>query len=147
VAASREIRVEDPHDAIVRVDAVTIRGTDLHILKGYVPEVTGGWILGHEAVGTEIATGDARGDVSVGDRVLVSCFPACGRCRYCREARYGQRLRGGGWILGHSVDGTQAEYVRVPFADLVPLENTIRAVTCADVVGSSGALVLVDQAP
>ena len=104
-------------DAIVRVDATTICGTDLHILKGDVAEVTDGRILGHEAVGTVEAIGASVRNVAVGDRVLVSCITSCGSCRFCREARYGQCLGGGGWILGHLIDGTQAEYVRVPFAD------------------------------
>ena len=104
-------------DAIVRVDAVTICGTDLHILKGDVPAVTDGRILGHEAVGTVEAVGAGVKTVKVGDRVLVSCITSCGVCRFCREGRYGQCVGGGGWILGHKIDGTQAEYVRVPFAD------------------------------
>ncbi len=104
-------------DAIVRVDATTICGTDLHILKGDVPEVIDGRILGHEAVGTVEAIGSAVQTLKVGDRVLVSCITSCGRCRFCREGRYGLCLGGGGWILGHTIDGTQAEYVRVPFAD------------------------------
>ena len=107
----------DPGDAIVRVDAVTICGTDLHILGGDVPAVAEGRILGHEAVGTVVETGLAVGGVNVGDRVLISCISACGRCAYCRTGRYGQCLGGGGWILGHLINGTQAEYVRVPFAD------------------------------
>ena len=105
-------------DAIVRVDAATICGTDLHILKGDVPAVTDGRILGHEAVGTVEAIGSGVKTVGVGDRVLVSCITTCGTCRYCREGHSGQCLGGGGWILGHKIDGTQAEYVRVPFADL-----------------------------
>jgi alcohol dehydrogenase len=107
----------DDTDAIVRVDSVTICGTDLHILKGDVPAVTDGRILGHEAVGTieEVGAGVKR--VHPGDKVLVSCISACGSCRFCREGQYGQCLGGGGWILGHLIDGTQAEYVRVPFAD------------------------------
>jgi len=104
-------------DAIVRVDCTTICGSDLHILRGDVPEVTPGRILGHEAVGTVEVVGSAVTNLARGDRVLVSCISACGRCRYCRESRYGQCLGGGGWILGHLIDGTQAEYVRVPFAD------------------------------
>jgi len=107
----------DDTDAIVRVDAVTICGTDLHILKGDVREVTPGRTLGHEAVGTVEAIGAGVKHVHVGDRVLVSCITACGACRFCREGHYGQCLGGGGWILGHLIDGTQAEYVRVPFAD------------------------------
>ena len=109
--------IVDDTDAIVRVDAVTICGTDLHILKGDVPEVTGGRVLGHEAVGTVESVGAGVKNVKPGDRVLVSCITACGACRFCREGAYGQCLGGGGWILGHLIDGTQAEYVRVPFAD------------------------------
>ena len=109
--------IQDDTDAVVRVDSVTICGTDLHILKGDVPAVTDGRILGHEAVGTVESVGSAVKNLRPGDRVLVSCITACGSCRYCREGRYGQCLGGGGWILGHLIDGTQAEYVRVPFAD------------------------------
>ena len=109
--------VIDDTDAVVRVDAVTICGTDLHILKGDVPAVTDGRILGHEAVGTVESVGTGVKNVGPGDRVLVSCITACGACRYCRDGSYGQCLGGGGWILGHKIDGTQAEYVRVPFAD------------------------------
>jgi len=109
--------VIDDTDAIVRVDAVTICGTDLHILKGDVPAVTDGRILGHEAVGTVQEVGAGVKNVRPGDRVLVSCISACGRCSYCRQSAYGQCLGGGGWILGHRIDGTQADYVRVPFAD------------------------------
>jgi alcohol dehydrogenase len=109
--------IVDPTDAIIGVDTTTICGTDLHILKGDVPEVTDGRVLGHEAVGTVEAVGAAVTTLRPGDRVLVSCISACGRCRFCREGRYGQCLGGGGWILGHLVDGTQAEYVRIPFAD------------------------------
>ena len=108
----------DDTDAIVRVDAVTICGTDLHILKGDVPAVTDGRILGHEAVGTVECGRRRRQDPS---RSATGCWsrasPSCGTCRYCREGTYGQCLGGGGWILGHKIDGTQAEYVRVPFAD------------------------------
>jgi alcohol dehydrogenase len=104
-------------DAIIKVDAVTICGTDLHILKGDVPAVTSGRILGHEAVGTVQEVGPGVKNVKPGDRVLVSCITSCGACRFCREGSYGQCLGGGGWILGHKIDGTQAELVRVPFAD------------------------------
>jgi alcohol dehydrogenase len=109
--------IQQDTDAVVQVDSVTICGTDLHILKGDVPAVTDGRILGHEAVGTVVEIGSGVKNVRVGDRVLVSCITACGRCRYCRQGSYGQCLGGGGWILGHRIDGTQAEYVRVPFAD------------------------------
>jgi len=132
--------LQDREDAIVRVDAVTICGTDLHILKGDVPEVESGRILGHEAVGTVLEIGEGVREIAVGDRVLISCISGCGRCRYCREGSYGQCLGGGGWVLGHLIDGTQAEFVRVPFADtslyLIP-----------DVVGDDDALMLADILP
>jgi alcohol dehydrogenase len=109
--------VRDDTDAIVRVDATTICGTDLHILRGDVPETTAGTILGHEAVGTIVEVGSGVKARKAGDRVLVSCISACGHCRFCRQGSYGQCVGGGGWILGHTIDGTQAEFVRVPFAD------------------------------
>jgi alcohol dehydrogenase len=111
-------KIVDPRDAIIRVDTVTICGTDLHILKGDVPEVTPGRILGHEAVGTVVDTGSGVTGLKEGDRVLASCISACGVCRYCRQGQYGQCRNGGGWILGHTVDGVQAEYARLPFAEL-----------------------------
>jgi alcohol dehydrogenase len=111
-------KIVEPRDAIIRVDTVTICGTDLHILKGDVPEVTPGRILGHEAVGTVVDVGSGVSGLKEGDRVLASCISACGVCRYCREGQYGQCRNGGGWILGHTVDGVQAEYARLPFADL-----------------------------
>jgi len=111
-------QIVDATDAIIRVDAATICGTDLHILKGDVPEVAPGRILGHEAVGTVVEIGDAVSGLMPGDRVVASCISACGRCGYCRDGRYGQCTGGGGWILGHTVDGVQAEYARIPFADM-----------------------------
>ena len=109
--------INEPEDAIVRIDTTTICGTDLHILKGDVPTVEAGRSLGHEAVGTVMAVGSAVRDVKEGDRVLVSCISSCGRCVYCKRGMYSQCLNGGGWILGHLIDGTQAEHVRIPFAD------------------------------
>jgi alcohol dehydrogenase len=109
--------IEQPTDAIVQIDTTTICGTDLHILKGDVPTVTDGRTLGHEAVGTVVESGSGVEDIQQGDKVLVSCISACGRCKYCRRGLQSQCLSGGGWILGHLVDGTQAEYVRTPFAD------------------------------
>ncbi|AUN41906.1 zinc-binding dehydrogenase [Tsukamurella tyrosinosolvens] len=109
--------IKEPTDAIVRIDAATICGTDLHILRGDVPEVSNGRILGHEAVGTVTETGDGIRMLQRGDRVLVSCITSCGACRYCRARRFGQCDGGGGWILGHTIDGVQAESVRIPFAD------------------------------
>jgi alcohol dehydrogenase len=109
--------IQVPTDAIVRVDTSTICGTDLHILKGDVPETTPGTVLGHEAVGTVVEVGSAVSTLRPGDRVLVSCITSCGRCRFCREGHYGLCTGGGGWIFGHLIDGLQAEYARVPFAD------------------------------
>jgi len=130
----------DEGDAIVRIDATTICGTDLHILKGDVPEVHQGRILGHEAVGTVWEVGDGVRRLCPGDRVLVSCISACGSCQYCREGRYGQCLEGGGWVLGHTVDGTQAEFVRVLYAD----HSTFRIL---DGVSDEQALMLADILP
>jgi alcohol dehydrogenase len=110
--------IQDPRDAVIRVDTVTICGTDLHILGGDVPAVSPGRILGHEAVGTVVSVGSGVSGLAEGDRVLASCISACGVCRFCREGSYGQCRGGGGWILGHLVDGVQAQYARIPFADL-----------------------------
>ena len=110
-------KIEKPTDAIVKIDTATICGTDLHILKGDVPTVKPGTILGHEAVGTIVETGSAVTNFVIGDRVLVSCVTSCGRCRFCKEGRYGQCIGGGGWIFGHLINGLQADYARVPFAD------------------------------
>ncbi len=107
----------EPTDAIVRIDTATICGTDLHILKGDVPEVAPGTVLGHEAVGTVVEVGSAVTTFAAGDRVLISCITACGRCRFCKEGHYGLCIGGGGWILGHLIDGVQAELARIPFAD------------------------------
>jgi alcohol dehydrogenase len=109
--------IVDATDAIVRIDTATICGTDLHILKGDVPEVQPGTILGHEAVGTVVEKGSAVTTLEKGDRVLVSCITACGRCRFCKEGHYGICVGGGGWILGHLINGLQADFARVPFAD------------------------------
>jgi alcohol dehydrogenase len=109
--------IVEPTDAIVRIDVATICGTDLHILKGDVPEVTPGTILGHEAVGTVVEVGSAVTTIEPGDQVLVSCITSCGRCRFCKEGHYGLCTGGGGWIFGHRIDGLQAELARVPFAD------------------------------
>jgi alcohol dehydrogenase len=110
--------IRDIHDAIIQVDAATICGSDLHILKGDVPAVTPGRVLGHEAVGTIVEVGSAVGTLRPGDRVVASCISGCGRCAYCRQGRYGQCRGGGGWILGHLIDGVQAQYARIPFADM-----------------------------
>jgi alcohol dehydrogenase len=112
----------DPTDAIVQVDTTTICGTDLHILKGDVPAVTDGRILGHEGVGTITEVGQAVSKLSVGDRVIISCITSCGSCSYCHQQLPAHCLddegtSGIGWIFGHLIDGTQADYVRVPFAE------------------------------
>jgi alcohol dehydrogenase len=115
-------RIQMPTDAIVKIETTTICGTDLHILKGDVPTVEHGRILGHEGVGVVTEVGEAVTEITVGDRVIVSCISACGKCGYCLEGMYSHCLAdegapGIGWILGHLIDGTQAEYVRVPFAE------------------------------
>ena len=109
--------IQEPTDIVVKIDTSTICGTDLHILKGDVPAVQPGTILGHEAVGTVTEIGAAVTTVAVGDRVLISCISSCGRCRFCKEGHYGLCSGGGGWIFGHLINGLQAEYARVPFAD------------------------------
>ena len=115
-------QIIQPTDVIVRVDTTTICGTDLHILKGDVPAVAEGRILGHEGVGTIAEVGSAVSTLEVGDRVIISCISACGACSYCHQGLYAHCLAdegssGIGWILGHLIDGTQAEMVRVPFGD------------------------------
>jgi alcohol dehydrogenase len=111
--------IQEPTDVVVRVDTTTICGTDLHILHGDVAAVTDGRILGHEAVGTVTAVGDAVRGFAVGDRVLVPAITRCGRCEYCQRGMpsHCETVGGIGWIFGHLIDGTQAEQVRVPYAD------------------------------
>jgi len=108
--------VDKPTDAVVRITHTTICGTDLHILKGDVPTVEEGRTLGHEGVGVVEEIGDGVSHIQVGDEVLISCITSCGRCDYCKRGVYAH-CRDGGWILGHLIDGTQAEYVRIPHAD------------------------------
>ena len=123
--------IQDPTDAIVQIETTTICGTDLHILKGDVPAVTDGRILGHEGVGVVTEVGAECTKVKVGDRVIISCVTKCGTCTYCKEGltSHCQTVGGIGWIFGHLIDGTQAEYVRVPFADngLIPLPDGVTA--------------------
>nr|NLD39705.1 zinc-dependent alcohol dehydrogenase family protein [Actinomycetales bacterium] len=111
--------IQDPTDVIIRVETTTICGTDLHIMKGDVPAVEKGRILGHEGVGTITEVGSAVTNWKVGERAIISCVTACGTCQYCRQnlTSHCQTVGGVGWIFGHLIDGTQAEYVRVPFAD------------------------------
>ncbi|MEO7802071.1 MAG: zinc-dependent alcohol dehydrogenase family protein [Ginsengibacter sp.] len=108
--------IVSPTDAIIKIYKTTICGTDLHILKGDVPEVTDGRILGHEGIGVIESVGSAVTNFKEGDKVLISCISSCGKCEYCKKGMY-SHCENGGWILGHLIDGTQAEYVRIPFAD------------------------------
>lgn len=133
-------QITDEADAIVRVTATTVCGTDLHILRGDVPSVRPGRVLGHEAVGIVQEVGDGVRTIGPGDRVLVSCVSSCGRCRFCREGHSGLCLGGGGWVLGHTCDGTQAEFVQVPFADTSTYQLP------ADVTDEE-ALILADTMP
>lgn len=103
-------------DAIVRITRTTICGTDLHILQGHVPAVESGRILGHEGVGVVEQVGEGVSNFKPGDRVLISCITSCGKCEYCKRQMY-SHCEDGGWILGHLIDGTQAQYVRIPHAD------------------------------
>jgi len=112
-----EPAIQEPTDAIVRVRTATICGTDLHILKGHVPEVKPGTVLGHEAVAVVEEVGAGVRRFRPGDRVIVPAISACGICSYCRRQMYGQCENGGGWIFGHLIDGLHAERARVPFAD------------------------------
>ena len=134
--------LSEPTDVVVRVDTTTICGTDLHILKGDVAAVTDGRILGHEAVGTVMAVGDAVKGFAVGDRVLVPAITKCGRCAYCQRGMpsHCQTVGGIGWIFGHLIDGTQAELVRVPYAD-----TSLHPVP--DAVTNEQAIFLADSLP
>jgi alcohol dehydrogenase len=109
-------QIEKATDAIVRIVHTTICGTDLGILKGKNPEVTSGRILGHEGVGIIEEIGSGVAQFKKGDKVIISCITACGSCIYCKKQMYAH-CKDGGWILGHLIDGTQAEYVRIPYAD------------------------------
>jgi alcohol dehydrogenase len=109
--------IKEATDAIVRITKTTICGTDLHILKGDVPTVASGRILGHEGVGIIEKIGGNVSNFQVGDHVLISCISSCGRCVNCKRGMYSHCENGGGWLLGNLIDGTQAEYVRIPFAD------------------------------
>lgn len=108
--------IKEPTDAMVKITRTTICGTDLHIMKGDVPSVTDGRILGHEGVGVVEDVGASVSHFHTGDRVLISCITSCGKCDNCRRGMY-SHCEHGGWILGNTIDGTQAEYVRVPHAD------------------------------
>lgn len=109
--------INAPSDVIVKMTKTTICGTDLHIMKGDVPTVTDGRTLGHEGVGIVEQIGGSVSNFSVGDHVLISCISSCGKCSNCKKGMYSHCENGGGWILGNTIDGTQAEYVLIPFAD------------------------------
>jgi alcohol dehydrogenase len=109
--------LQAPTDAVLRIARTTICGSDLHILKGDVPTAAEGLVLGHEGVGVVEEVGAAVSTFKAGDRALISCISSCGKCEPCREGMYSHCGSGGGWILGHLVDGTQADFVRIPFAD------------------------------
>ncbi|MDP3830369.1 MAG: zinc-dependent alcohol dehydrogenase family protein, partial [Ignavibacteriaceae bacterium] len=108
--------LSNPSDAILRISKTTICGTDLHILKGDVPGVIDGLILGHEGIGVIEEVGSRVSNFKVGDKVLISCITSCGICDACKKGMY-SHCETGGWILGHLINGTQAEYVRIPHAD------------------------------
>ncbi len=105
-----------PTDAVIKILKTTICGTDLHIMKGDLPEVADGRIIGHEGVGIVEEVGSAVSNFKVGDHVIISCVTSCGKCSYCKKGMY-SHCEDGGWILGYMIDGTQAEYVRIPHAD------------------------------
>ncbi|QKT13583.1 zinc-binding dehydrogenase [Rhodococcus sp. W8901] len=132
----------EPTDVVVRVDTTTICGTDLHILEGDVPAVTPGRVLGHEAVGTITEVGSAVTSLAVGDRVLVPAITSCGKCAPCKAAMpsHCASVGGIGWIFGHLIDGTQAEYVRVPYA-----ETSVHVLP--DAVSNEQAIFLADILP
>ncbi|MFA5504279.1 MAG: zinc-dependent alcohol dehydrogenase family protein [Vulcanimicrobiota bacterium] len=125
-------KISEAGDAIVRVTTTTICGSDLHILKGDVPTAAGGLILGHEGVGVVEEVGSNVFNVHKGDKVIISCITSCGGCSFCRKGMYSHCVTGG-WILGHKIDGTQAEYVRIPHADnslyLLPEQASEEAAT------------------
>jgi alcohol dehydrogenase len=108
--------IRETTDAIVKILKTTICGTDLHIMKGDLPEVESGRILGHEGVGVIESLGSAVTNFNVGQHVIISCVTSCGKCDFCKKGMY-SHCEKGGWILGYKIDGTQAEYVRIPYAD------------------------------
>ena len=126
-----------PTDAIVKISKTTICGSDLHIMKGDVPAVTDGRILGHEGVGIVTERGSGVSNFAIGDRVIISCITSCGKCGPCKKGMY-SHCDDGGWILGHLIDGTQAEFVRIPHAD-----NSLYPIVAGD--DEEEALVMVSD--
>ncbi|MBC8944168.1 MULTISPECIES: zinc-dependent alcohol dehydrogenase family protein [Xenorhabdus] len=129
----------EPTDAIIRIVKTTICGTDLHILKGDVPTVEQGRTLGHEGIGIVESVGESVRNIKVGDKVIISCITVCGSCIHCKRQLYAH-CKDGGWILGHKIDGTQAEKVRIPHAD-----NSLHRLP--DGVDEEAALMLSDILP
>ncbi|MBD2814690.1 zinc-dependent alcohol dehydrogenase family protein [Xenorhabdus sp. Flor] len=129
----------EPTDAIIRIVKTTICGTDLHILKGDVPTVEQGRTLGHEGIGIVESVGESVRNIKVGDKVIISCITVCGSCIHCKRQLYAH-CKDGGWILGHKIDGTQAEKVRIPHAD-----NSLHRLP--DDVDEEAALMLSDILP
>ncbi len=137
-------KLQHPTDVVVKIETTTICGSDLHILKGDVPAVKKGRVLGHEGVGLVTEVGAAVSTLAVGDRILLSCIKSCGRCAFCKQALYAHCLGdegavGIGWVFGHLIDGTQAEFVRVPYAETstykIPKEvSNQQAVMLADIL-------------
>ncbi len=134
-------RLVEATDAIVRITTTTLCGTDLHILKGDVPSIAEGRILGHEGVGMVEEVGSSVLGFHVGDKVLISLITSCGRCSFCKKGMY-SHCRNGGWRLGNQLDGTQAEYVRIPYADtglyLLPPEADEEAVVMLSCILPTG---------
>lgn len=116
VVEVEKAKILNSGDAVVRLLKTTICGTDLHILSGDVPAVKSGTILGHEGMGIVETVGEGVSNFKVGDKVMISCVTSCGKCHYCKKGLYAH-CEDGGWILGHLINGTQAEYVRIPHAD------------------------------
>ncbi|MCL2803082.1 MAG: alcohol dehydrogenase catalytic domain-containing protein [Micrococcales bacterium] len=146
-------KLADPLDAIVQIDTTTICGSDLHILKGDVPETTDGTVLGHEGVGTVLEVGDQVRSHKVGDRVVVSCMSMCGTCEYCRKGLTSkcQVMGGDSWQLGHRINGTQAQMVRTPLADLSLFKlpegvTDNQAVMCSDILSTGYEIGVVNGA-
>ena len=132
-------KIENSTDAIIRITKTTICGTDLHIMKGDVPEVIEGLILGHEGVGVIEEAGQGVSNFKVGNKALISCITSCGSCEACKKGMY-SHCETGGWLLGHMIDGTQAEYVRIPHAD-----NSLHHVP--DAVNEEAIVMLSDILP
>jgi NADPH:quinone reductase-like Zn-dependent oxidoreductase len=145
-----EPKVEQPSDAVVKLTRTTICGTDLHIIKGDVPTVPNGRVLGHEGIGIVDSVGPDVKHFKKGDRVLIACITSCATCTFCRKSML-EMCKNGGWQLGHLIDGTQAEYVRIPFADnclySVPKGADERTLLCVYPISKPGYLLTAMEGP